>query len=71
MKHFLFLWCLVVSSFSFGQQQASNQSTNASNPKLTQEKISKNNNIEKRVKLARPVISKESPKKEEEPAEKQ
>lgn len=71
MKHFLFLWCIFVSSFSFGQQQASNQMIKKSNPKLTQEKISKQNKIEKRVKPARLVISKESPKKEENPTEKQ
>jgi len=71
MKHFLFLWCLVVSTFSFGQQQTSTQTIYESNPNLTQEKISKQNKIEKRVKPARPIFPKESPKKEEEPAEKQ
>ncbi len=70
MKHFLFLWCLLVSVFSFGQEQTSTQSSLAS-PNLTVEKVSKQNKIDKRVKPARPIISKESPKKEEEPAEKQ
>lgn len=71
MKHFLFLWCLLVSVFSFGQEQTSSQTTQLQNPNLTQEKVSKQNKIDKRVKPARPAISKESPKKEEEPAEKQ
>ncbi len=71
MKHFLFLWCLVMSVFSFGQQNTTNQATKELKPKLTQEKVSKQNKIDKRVKPARPAISKESPKKEEEPAEKQ
>lgn len=71
MKHFLFLWCLLVSVFSFGQEQRPSQTTQLQNPNLTQEKVSKQNKIDKRVKPARPVISKESPKKEEEPAEKQ
>ncbi len=71
MKHFLFLWCLLVSVFSFGQEQTPSQTTQLQNPNLTQEKVSKQNKIDKRVKPARPVISKESPKKEEEPAEKQ
>ena len=71
MKHFLFLWCLLVSAFSFGQEQTSSQTTQLQNPNLTQEKVSKQNKIDKRVKPARPAISKESPKKEEEPAEKQ
>lgn len=70
MKHFLFLWCLLVSAFSFGQEQTSTQSSLV-NPNLTVEKVSKQNKIDKRVKPARPIISKESPKKEEEPAEKQ
>ncbi len=71
MKHFLFLWCLLVSVFSFGQEQTSSQTTQIPNPNLTQEKVSKQNKIDKRVKPARPIVSKESPKKEEEPAEKQ
>jgi hypothetical protein len=71
MKHFLFLWCLFVSVFSIGQEQTPSQTTQSQNPNLTQEKVSKQNKIEKRVKPIRPVISKESPKKEENPAEKQ
>jgi hypothetical protein len=59
-----------VSVFSFGQEQTSTQSSLV-NPNLTVEKVSKQNKIDKRVKPARPIISKESPKKEEEPAEKQ
>lgn len=70
MKHFLFLWCILVSVFSFGQEQTSTQSSLV-NPNLTVEKVSKQKKIDKRVKPARPIISKESPKKEEEPAEKQ
>jgi len=60
-----------VSVFSFGQEQTSSQTTQIPNPNLTQEKVSKQNKIDKRVKPARPIVSKESPKKEEEPAEKQ
>lgn len=71
MKHFLFLWCLVMSLFSFGQQNTTNQTTKELKPNLTQDKVSKQNKIDKRVKPARPIISIESPKKEENPAEKQ
>lgn len=71
MKHFLFLCCLLVSTFSFGQEQTSSQSSQLQNPNLTQEKVSKQNKIDKRVNPARPSISKEFPKKEEEQAEKQ
>jgi hypothetical protein len=60
-----------VSVFSIGQEQTPSQTTQSQNPNLTQEKVSKQNKIEKRVKPIRPVISKESPKKEENPAEKQ
>lgn len=42
-----------------------------STPNLQVEKISKHNKIDKSVKPVRPIVSKESPKKEEEPAEKQ
>ncbi len=71
MKHFLFLWWLVMSVFSFGQQNTTNQTTKDLKPNLTLGKVSKQNKIDKRVKPARPIISKESPKKEENPAEKQ
>lgn len=71
MKHFLFLCGILMSFFSIGQEQSPSQTTQLTSPNLTQEKVSKQNKIEKRIKPARPVISKESPKKEEEPAEKQ
>ena len=71
MKHFLFLWCLAMSIFSFGQEKTPTTNQQTSTPNLQVEKISKHNKIDKRVRPVRPIVSKESPKEEEEPAEKQ